>query len=316
MLIKGHHHISLYTKNAEENMQFYTEVLGLRLVGISVNQDNTRMFHLYYGDQVGHAGTIVTFFEISDLSPQVKGTHSIYRFSLLVPDQAALDFFKDRLEQHGISTQEARYLDQAALHFEDNSGAPVALIVNDDYQVPADWSPNPDTDIPAKYQILGMGPVELHVRDTFATIDFLTRILGYEFRRGHRDIVTVDQDGLYSDFLVVEDDSDLVTIGHGYTHHIAVSVEDTEVLEEIVRRIDPLPGRHTPIIDRGFFHSLYYRHNRIMYEFATDGPGFLVNTTEDRLGQELILPDHLEGERAEIESQLRPIWEHTPSHKS
>lgn len=308
MLIQGHHHISLYAKDAEENIKFYTDVLGLRLVGISVNQDNTRMFHIYYGDQAGHPGTIITFFEISDLNPQRKGTNSIYRFSLLVPSLAALNFFKDRLTQHDVAFEDATYLDQVAIHFEDNNGAPIALIVNDDYETPSDWAAHTYTDIPAEYQILGMGPIELRVRDTASTLTFLTDVLDFKLRDGYDHIVSVNPNGLYSDIVIVQEQDPLVKVGYGYTHHIALSVQDTDDLEEIIRRIDSLPGRHTPIIDRGFFHSLYYRQNRIMYEFATRGPGFLINTTIDKLGQELILPDHLESQREDIENHLKPIW--------
>lgn len=309
MLIKGHHHISLYTKNIQESVYFYTHVLGLRLVAQSINQNNIRMYHIYFGDEVGHPGTVITFFDIPTMDPQVKGSNSIYRFSLLVPSVTALSFFKKRLTEYGIQYNESCYLDQPAIDFQDVDGAPVRLIVNGSYKIPSNWQGNSYSSIPMEVQILGMGPVELHLKELAPTLQFLTQTLNYQVRPQHRHILTLNKEGLYSDFVLVEDHSSTVKPGHGYTHHIAVDVANEADLAEVIRRIDRLPGNHTPIIDRGFFQSVYYRHNRIMFEFATSGPGFVVDEVSiDEMGQVLLLPDFLEARREEIESYLAPLY--------
>lgn len=305
MKINGHHHISMYTKDIKANQHFYTHVLGLRLVEISVNQDNPSMYHFFYGDEEGMPGTLLSFFDIPNLAPTQKGTNSIYRLSLLVPDSAALDYFETRLASFNVTSERLEYAGQPALSFLDPDNIEIILIQNDDYTYPAFWKKNSYSDIPAEYQIVGMGPVELRVKKTEPTRQFLTDILQYEERAPLH--FTQDKGGLYSDLIVVEEDGPSVRPGRGYIHHIAVDVPDDSDLEAIIRYLDELPGSHSGIIDRYFFKSVYYRHNTIMYEFATSGPGFMIDTPKDELGKKLNLPDFLEPERDEIEKRLPPL---------
>ncbi|UXR35511.1 VOC family protein [Staphylococcus simulans] len=306
-LITGHHHISMYTKDARENKQFYTEVLGLRLIEKSVNQDNPSMYHLFYGDETGAPGTLLTFFEMKMLGKHHSGTNSIERLVLLVPDEAALDYFKERLNKNQVETEAITYLRQQALAFEDPDGLKLILMVNGDNAVPNAWHANPYTDVPQEFQILGMGPVELHLRNLQPTIDFLTNTLGYHAHFGDDNVYTLNPNGRYTDFVLVEEQGQSVKPGRGYVHHIAVSVPTDEALETLLDKLEQLPGSTSGIIDRYFFKSIYYRNNKILYEFATEAPGFTVDTDVKDLGSKLALPDFLEHKREQIENQLEEI---------
>lgn len=306
-LITGHHHISMYTKDARENKQFYTEVLGLRLIEKSVNQDNPSMYHIFYGDETGAPGTLLTFFEMSMLGKHHSGTNSIERLVLLVPDEAAITYFKERLSQHNVDAETTTYLNQPALAFEDPDGLKLVLMVNGDHTIPKVWHYNPYTDVPSEHQILGMGPVELHLRNLAPTIDFLTNVLGYQPHPSDENVYTLDQSGRYSDFVLVEEQGESVKPGRGYVHHIAVSIPTDEALQTVLEKLDQLPGNNSGIIDRYFFKSIYYRNNKILYEFATEAPGFTVDTDVKDLGSKLTLPDFLEHKRDEIERQLKEI---------
>ncbi|MDN6630831.1 MAG: VOC family protein [Staphylococcus equorum] len=308
MNIVGHHHISMYTKDAQINKDFYTQILGLRLVEKSVNQDNPTMYHLFFGDEIGSVGTLLSFFEIPNVGKNRPGTNSIHRLSLLVPNEAALSYFKSRLTDANITTTDMTYLNQPALLFKDVDNLEIVLLVNDDYKIPTTWRKNPYTDVPVQHQILGMGPVELRVRKAQPTIDFLKNELNYALRQDTDEtVMTLDQEGLYTDFVVIEQQGERARPGQGYVHHIAVNTPKDSNLEAVLNTINHNPGNNSGIIDRYFFKSLYYRHNSIMYEFATDSPGFTVDTEIENLGKELNLPDFMENQRTEIESKLHDL---------
>ncbi|MDG0841821.1 VOC family protein [Staphylococcus equorum] len=308
MNIIGHHHISMYTKDAQINKDFYTQILGLRLVEKSVNQDNPTMYHLFFGDEIGSVGTLLSFFEIPNVGKNRPGTNSIHRLSLLVPNEAALSYFKSRLTDANITTTDMTYLNQPALLFKDVDNLEILLLVNDNYKIPTTWRKNPYTDVPVQHQILGMGPVELRVREAQPTIDFLKNKLNYAPRQDTDEtVMTLDQEGLYTDFVVIEQQGERARPGQGYVHHIAVNTPKDSNLVAVLNTINHNPGNNSGIIDRYFFKSLYYRHNSIMYEFATDSPGFTVDTDIENLGEELNLPDFLEDQRLEIESKLHDL---------
>ncbi|MDW5470482.1 VOC family protein [Staphylococcus equorum] len=308
MNIVGHHHISMYTKDAQINKDFYTQILGLRLVEKSVNQDNPTMYHLFFGDEIGSVGTLLSFFEIPNVGKNRPGTNSIHRLSLLVPNEAALSYFKSRLTEANITTTDMTYLNQPALLFKDVDNLEIVLLVNDDYKIPTTWRKNPYTNVPVQHQILGMGPVEVRVREAQPTIDFLKNELNYAPRQDTDEtIMTLDQEGLYTDFVVIEQQGERARPGQGYVHHIAVNTPKDSNLEAVLNTISHNPGNNSGIIDRYFFKSLYYRHNSIMYEFATASPGFTVDTDIENLGKQLNLPDFMENQRIEIESKLHDL---------
>lgn len=251
---------------------------------------------------------MLSFFEIPNLGKNRPGTNSIHRLSLLVPNESALAYFKSRLENANISTTEMVYLNQPALLFKDIDDLEIVLISNNSYKIPNKWRSNPYSDVPEHHQILGMGPVELRVREAQPTLNFLKNELNYSLRQDTDEtVMTLDQAGLYTDFLVVEQPGKRARPGQGYVHHIAVNTPNDSDLTAILNIVNNNPGNNSGIIDRYFFKSLYYRHNSIMFEFATEDPGFTVDTDIRNLGKALNLPDFLENQREEIEANLHDL---------
>lgn len=303
MNITGHHHISIYTKNKTENKAFYTDLLGLSLVEETVNQDDPSMYHVFYGDDAGSPGTMLTFFEIQNIGRHHPGTDSVYSVSFLVPDDAALMFFKERLLNAGIFVQSLKYLNQNAVQFKDPDELNVLLISNGDFKLPL--TPRHATsDIPKDYQITMLGPIMIKVNDMTPTVNFLRETLNYKKREDVDEVIMAQDDtGLYTDIMIIEEKGEKEKPGRGYVHHIALSTPDDNTLDEILNVIEE-HGESSGIIDRYFFKSLYYRENHIMYEFATEVPGFTMDTPVHERGKKLMLPDFLEKRREEIERNL------------
>ncbi|MGV3041823.1 VOC family protein [Staphylococcus rostri] len=268
--IQGHHHISMYTKDKVANKRFYTEVLGLRLVKETVNQDDEDMVHLFYGDNQGSVGTLLTFFELPNAGQMRKGTDMIARIGLLVEGEESLNYFEDRLRQEGIAVSRGTYLGQPARFFDDPEHLSFVLIDNQQRNIPNDWKHPVDSEVPAPYQIIGIGPTEIHVQDASKTVAYLRDDLGYdEYTETEGTVLSLDTSGRYTDIVVVEKGGPVVRPGRGYVHHHAVSVANHDALEQVTAVHDTLQAQHSGIIDRKWFESLYYRQNGIMYEFAT-----------------------------------------------
>ncbi|ARJ50478.1 VOC family protein [Staphylococcus lutrae] len=276
MIITGHHHISMYTKNLDMNKAFYLHTLGLNLVQETVNQDNHDMVHVFYGNQTNTPGTLLTFFEIPNAGAMRKGTNMIARIGLLVKSVAALDFFENRLQ--GIAQQISRgsYEGQPALYFDDPDNVSYVMLVNGEATIPINWGNSVENDVPQEYQILGLGPIEIHVRDAQKTINYFRDTLGYKSKAqfDHQMIFALDESGYYTDIVIVQKDGPSVRPGRGYIHHHALTTDNESTLNELIRIHDELPGKHSGMIDRIWFKSLYYRQNKVMFEFATAGPGF------------------------------------------
>lgn len=309
--ISGHHHISMITKNAKMNNQFYQEVLGLRRVKKTVNQEDPSMYHLFYGDLTGSAGTELSFFEMPIAGRTTRGTNAITQIGLLVPSFESLAFWKKRFElldvNHGEVTM---YAGRDALHFEDTEGLRMVLINNNGAEVPKHWSQWEDSSVEQKHRILGMGTIEITVRFLEKLTKTLKDIFGY-IEVSHSDKVAIYQsiDGqAFGEIVVKQQDGPSEKPGRGSIHHLAIRVKNEDELsywEEVIRK----QGFHsTGIVDRFYFKSLYFREsNGILIEIATDGPGFTVDSTIEALGKSLDLPPFLEGNRAEIEAKLIPL---------
>lgn len=272
--ITGHHHISMYTKNIDDNKAFYLDVLGLKLVKETVNQDDNDMVHIFYGDNKSTPGTLLTFFELPLAGMMRKGTNMIARIGLLVRNSEALDYFEKRLQDKAHHIERGTYMHQDALYFDDPESLSFVMIANDDYTLPQEWGNPTASDIPEEYQILGMGPIEIHVKDIDSTLNYLSKHIDYHERSNMDEhTFTLVDDGLYSDIVVIQKDGPNVRPGRGYVHHHAIATTK-EALPKIIEKHDHLPGRHSGLIDRKWFESLYYRQNHIMFEFATVEPGF------------------------------------------
>lgn len=307
--IKGQHHISAMTGDAKKNLRFYTEVLGMRLVKKTVNQDDPSMYHLFYADEMGTPGTDLTFFELPFLGQTYKGASSISRTALRVPE-GALPYWLDRFAAFDVLHDEVTdVLGRPTLYFEDEEGQRLCLVEG------GLGMPRKNGPVPADVAIFGLGFSEWTVRRPEKTERVLTDVLGYRFASefewsGHvvRVFETGDGGVATEIHLVGRPDLPSERPGRGSVHHVAIRVEDDLEMTQWVERLDSFGISHSGLIDRYYFKSIYFREpSGILVELATDGPGFATDEPVETLGERLALPPFLEPRRAEIEAKLKPL---------
>lgn len=308
--IPGHHHISMITKSAKENNYFYKYILGLRRVKVSVNQDDPSMYHLFYGDRTGSPGTELTFFEIPMAGNTYRGTNAITRIGLLVPSEESLHYWKERFEEYNVAHSNlTTYADRPALKFEDPEGLRLVLLASNGEKV-EHWETWEKSPVPAEHQIQGMGPVEITVKRLNKLAKTLTDILGYkEISRTDREATFQSIQGeVFGEIVVKQMDGPSEKPGRGSIHHLAIRVKDDEALPYFDEQVRQRGFSTSGIVDRYYFKSLYFREsNGILFEIATDEPGFTVDANVEELGEKLDLPPFLEERRQEIEAKLAPI---------
>jgi glyoxalase family protein len=314
MQLTGIHHLTAISAKPRENLAFYTGLLGMRLVKKTVNQDDVSAYHLFYADGKANPGTDITFFDFP-LPPERRGTNSISRTGLRVAGESSLGYWQDRLKQAGTHTGEIIEVDgRLTLPFEDGEGQRLVL-VDDGGAGPA--SPWERSAVPAEHQIRGLGPIVLTVHDLARTAQVLTEVMNM---RRERDYVTshapvpihvfaMGEGGPAAELHVIElKDLPPARQGAGAVHHVAFRTPDEEQYHAWARRLSELGIPNSGEIDRFYFRSLYFREpNGILFEIATDGPGFATDEPMATLGEKLALPPFLEPKRAEIEKGLKPI---------
>ncbi|WP_054955357.1 ring-cleaving dioxygenase [Paenibacillus dakarensis] len=309
--IPGHHHVSMITKNAQINSQFYREVLGLRRVKKTVNQDDPSMYHLFYGDLTGSPGTELSFFEMPMVGRTVRGTNAITGIGLLVPSLESLNYWKNRLEAFDVKHWDiTTYAGREALPFEDPEGLRLVLINSEGQKVPDFWAAWEGSAVSQKHRILGMGTVEMTVRNIDTMARTLKDIFGYiEVSRSEAEAVYQSVSGeVIGEIVVKQKEGPREKPGRGSIHHLAIRVKNDEELAHWDNEIKARGLNSSGVIDRYYFKSLYFREpNGILFEIATDGPGFAVDSNMEELGSKLDLPPFLEDRRAEIEKMLTPL---------
>lgn len=312
MQLGGIHHLTAITADAVRNKQFYTEVLGLRLVKKTVNQDDTSVYHLFYADAQGSAGTDLTFFEWP-LPPERRGTRSVSRTGLRVRS-ASLGYWQQRLRDTGHKAGEVVMLGGVeSLDFEDHEGQRFRFVA-DDNSSGQPWDKSP---VPAAHQILGLGPITIAVASLEATEAMLTQVMNMTRQRQYED---PDGDGTVHVFAMGEGGpaAELhVSVqpalprsrqGAGGVHHVAFRVQHKEALTAWAERVAQLSVPNSGEIERFYFRSLYFREpGGVLFELATDGPGFDVDEPIETMGEALSLPPFLEPRRAQIEAGLKPL---------
>jgi glyoxalase family protein len=310
--ISGHHHISMITKHASQNNYFYKEVLGLRRVKMTVNQDDPSMYHLFYGDKTGSPGTELSFFEIPIVGGTHRGTNAITRIGLLVPSEDSLAYWKSRFEKFGVLHDDiTTYADRPALPFEDSEGLRMVLLVSKGEKV-GHWETWEKSTVPEKHQIQGMGSVEITVRRLDKLARTLTEIFGYtEVSRTEEEAIFQSVKGeVFGEIVVRYLEGPAEKPGRGSIHHLAIRVKDEVELAYWDEQVQARGFHSSGIVDRFYFKSLYFREsNGILFEIATDGPGFTIDGDIETLGKKLDLPPFLEARRKEIEEKLQPIEE-------
>lgn len=315
----GIHHVSALSAEIVANHDFYTRVLGLRLVKKTVNQDSPGMYHLFYADGLGSAGTDMTFFDFPRAAREHRGTNAITLTVFRITGPEALAYWAERLSRHGVPFSPGTRDGRAVLDIEDTDGTRLSLV--DDQGAGPRGVPNPLTDVPAPFQVQGLGYSGLTVRDLEPTREFLERGLNLrEVRQYVMDGVTthVFQMGLggpHAELHVAErPDLPAAKPGAGGVHHVALRVPDRAALEGWLTHLAHAGYGNSGLVDRHYFQSVYIRDpNGLVIELATDGPGFTTDEPANSLGERLALPPFLEARRSTIEAHLRPLLLH-PSH--
>jgi glyoxalase family protein len=314
MQLTGIHHLTAISAKPRENLAFYTGLLGMRLVKKTVNQDDVSAYHLFYADGNANPGTDLTFFDFP-AAPERRGTNSISRTGLRVAGEKSLGFWRDRLKQAGAHVGDVVEVDgRRTLPFEDGEGQ--RLVLGDDGGAGSSspWERSP---VPAEHQIRGLGPIVLNVHDLARTAQVLTGVMNMRRARDYAapdasapiQVFAMGEGGPAAELHVIEGkDLQEARQGAGGVHHVAFRTPDEAQYHAWARRLNELGIRNSGEIDRFYFRSLYFREpNGILFEIATDGPGFATDEPMETLGEKLALPPFLEPRRAQIEAGLKPI---------
>lgn len=302
MNILGIHHITAITKDAQTTIDFYTKVLGLRLVKLTVNFDDPSAYHLYFGDAAGTPGTIMTFFAWPGLNEGSAGTGMATQISFKVPPDS-LEFWEDQLGRHhieqlGILT----HMEEDHITFEDLDGHLLRLVETKD-EVP-DWQFWAAGDIPKEYAIRGFHGIRLGYKEASNTKSFLEQSYGFKPGKSDRNVEEYIN-GYTHIYLQTGAQLPEGMPGTGTIHHVAWQVTDDDA--ERNARIELMKAGVYPTeqIDRNYFHSIYFREpGGVLFEIATNGPGFSVDEDPDKLGTKLVLPTQFESMRETIQNQL------------
>ena len=303
--INGIHHITAIAGKAKRNVDFYTKTLGLHLVKKTVNFDDPNTYHLYYGDKVGTPGTILTFFPWKGIAAGRRGARQVSEIAYSVPENS-LDFWLKRLDDHNvIYNKVSEKFGEQYLSLLDPDGLKLELTVakNADTRLP--WETD---EIKAEHALKGFHNITISTNKMQPTADVLTGVLGYRLLEQHVNRYRFINDNVDNANIV-----DLVEVageaaGHvagGSVHHVAFRVKDEKTLMEYRDRIAKLGLNITDKIDRNYFYSLYFREpGGVLFEIATDNPGFAVDEPVEELGTHLMLPAQYEAQRSQIEQTL------------
>lgn len=299
--IPGIHHVTAIGSDPTENVAFYTDTLGLRLVKRSVNQDDTSVYHLFYGDYEGSPGTSMTFFPYPNARPGQVGTGQASTVQFLIPD-GSMEYWRDRLADAGVDLDDpTERFGDAVLPFQDPDGLPLELVARTD----APTGTPPEGPVPNSHAIRGFFGVTLSLDSADSTAPLL-REMGFEETDSEGDRTRYESAGDLGYAVDLREDPQAPRgqPGAGTIHHVAFQV--TRADQADWREVLQAQGlRPTGIIDRKWFESVYVRtRGGVLFEFATESPGYTVDEPLDELGERLVLPERLEDRRAEIEASL------------
>ena len=305
--ISGIHHVTAIAGDPQTNVDFYSGVLGLRLVKLTVNFDDPGTYHLYYGDGVGHPGTIMTFFPWPQAPRGHRGTGQVTEVAFAVPPDA-IGFWAARLSDRAIRFESFDRFGERVLSFPDPDGLGLEIIGTDPVREDRVYQAGP---IPIQFAIAGFHSATLRQRDHSQTAALLTDVMGFKLvaEAGDRFRYAADSgEGAKLVDVVRAPNERSGRVIVGTVHHIAWRTpEDAQQLLWL-DELTSLDYSVTPVIDRKYFHSIYYREpGGILFEIATDPPGFTVDQTEPELGSKLVLPDWLEPRRNQLQSVLPPL---------
>lgn len=314
MQLAGLHHVSALSAHIGRTHDFYTRVLGMRPLIKTVNQDDPSMYHLFYGDGEGRPGSEMTVFDMPRAAPERPGNHSISLTTLRVSGKGTLEYWVARFREQGVAHEAITLRDgRRVLDFADFEGTPLSLVDDGGDGDLAAWSDSP---VPADHQIRGLGYTTITVPEREPTDRFLTEALGLRHDRSYpvagapdfdTHVYSMGAGGPHAEVhVVVRDDLPRARYGAGGVHHVALRVPRGQAIEEWADRLNALGYMNSGIVERYYFTSVYVREpNHVLFELATDGPGFKVDGPLD--GERLRLPPFLETRRPEIEARLKPL---------
>ncbi len=314
--LPGIHHVTAICDDAQQNIDLYTGVLGLRMVKQTVNFDMPDTYHLYYGDEQGHPGTILTFFSWPDQPKGRKGTGQVGTISFSIPGESR-DYWVERLTRHNVLIVGPNpHFGEKVLSIFTPDGLTLELVAHQEADKFSGWKDGP---IPAEHAIRGLHSVTLMETNLERTSAMLTEVLGFKFVgvEGNRSRFKLGDDGIATlvDVLTLFE----LTRGNiavGSVHHVAWRTPGEEQQLAWREKLERSGISVTPVLDRQYFHSIYFKEpGGILFEIATDPPGFAIDEPVEQLGTHLKLPPWLESERPMLEQTLRPIHLHAADYE-
>ena len=312
--LAGIHHVSAVSAHIGRSHDFYTRILGLRPIIKTVNQDSPTMYHLFFGDGAGSPGSDMTIFDIPRAAREHRGNNSITRTTFRIHGADAFAYWVARLDELGIANGSVVERDgRPTIDFDDPEGTPLSLIEDGGMGAAFPWDRSP---VPAEHQIRGLGYTTITVPVLQPTHEFLAEALGLRHDRTYPvtdaprflvHVYTIGDGGAHAEVhVIVRDDLPRARYGAGGVHHVALRVPDGQLLSDWADRLNAYEYGNSGIVNRHYFRSIYVREpNHVLFELATDGPGFWVDGPLD--AERLSLPPFLEPRRGEIEAALKPL---------
>ncbi|MCA5013036.1 MULTISPECIES: ring-cleaving dioxygenase [unclassified Enterococcus] len=307
----GVHHVTAMTSDVEKNYAFFTDILGMRLVKKTVNQDDIYTYHTYFADDLGSPGTTMTFFDFPNNPKGTKGTNSISRTGFRVPSDAALTYYEQRFNEFNVKHDAiSTEFGKKVLRFWDFDDQAYQLIsdeTNTGVKAGIPWKKGP---VPEEFAIYGLGPVEISVSYAADFKGLLETIFNFKTikQEDNRYLMEVGEGGNGAQVVLVDDTtSPQSQQGFGEVHHVAFRLADRKSLAVWQEIFDNLGLANSGYVDRYYFESLYVRVGHILVELATDEPGFMGDEPYETLGEKLSLAPFLENRREYIESVIKPF---------
>jgi glyoxalase family protein len=306
--IKGIHHITAIAGDPQRNLDFYTTVLGLRLVKLTVNFDDPQTYHFYFGNEVGMPGSILTFFPWPDARKGVVGSSQVTAISFAIPVGSA-SYWRSRLSKHGLTVADAdEQFGESVIQITDPDGLPLELVATPHADVTLAWKGGP---VDREHAICGFHSATISEEGYEQTARLLTDIMGFALVGSDGNRFRYEADGGGHGAIVdvlCTPAGRLGRLGTGTVHHIAWRTPDDAQQREWRNELAGLGYNVTPVIDRNYFQSIYYREpGGVLFEIATDPPGFATDEPKEHLGERLMLPPQYEPARAMLEQVLPPL---------
>lgn len=307
----GIHHVTAITDDAERNYKFFTDVLSMRLVKKTVNQDDIYTYHTFFADDEGSPGTDMTFFDFPNIPKGKSGTNSITKPSFRVPNDAALSYYEQRFNDFGVKHDGIQTLfGKQVLPFEESDGQRYQLVSDEHNSGVAPGKPWQNGPVPTDKAIYGLGPIEITVSYFEDFKKILEQIYGMKTIVEEQNValLEVGAGGNGGQVILRKDTTSNEAVqGYGEVHHVSFRLKDHEAIAQWEEKYKEVGIGNSGLVDRFYFEALYARIGHILIEVSTDGPGFMGDEPYETLGESLSLPPFLENQRDYIESEIRPF---------